>query len=318
MRNRMDKKLWNYAYSILLSVILLLLLGIFIHLGGDGNKITDLPMDATSPSEETFLEEQAVQDKGKSSLLLPEILRKKDEDLQLFYQFIKGRDRDQDKEDWPKVAIIIDDLGYQKEIAERIMNLNYPVAISILPFLPYSQFVAQMAKEKDMTVLLHMPMEAHNSNVNPGEGAIFSTMNEEEIRNKMRSVFQNLPNVNGMNNHMGSKVTENREIMKIVLSEIKAKDMFFIDSMTSPDSVGYELSREMGIKTAYRTVFLDNEQDIDYIRSQVNLLKEFALKNGNAIAIGHPYCNTIDVLIEAGLLLQAGGIDIVDLEELLK
>jgi uncharacterized protein len=314
----MDKKLWNYAYSILLSVILLLLLGIFIHLGGDGNKITDLPMDATSPSEETFLEEQAVQDKGKSSLLLPEILRKRDEELQLFYQFIQGRDRDQDKEDWPKVAIIIDDLGYQKEIAERIMNLNYPVAISILPFLPYSQFVAQMAKEKDMTVLLHMPMEAHNSNVNPGEGAIFSTMNEEEIRNKMRSVFQNLPNVNGMNNHMGSKVTENREIMKIVLSEIKAKNMFFIDSMTSPDSVGYELSRDMGIKTAYRTVFLDNEQDIDYIRSQVNLLKEFALKNGNAIAIGHPYCNTIDVLIEAGLLLQAGGIEIVDLEELLK
>jgi uncharacterized protein len=314
----MDKKLWNYAYSILLSVILLLLLGIFIHLGGNGNKITDLPMDTTSPSEETFLEEQAVQDKGKSSLLLHEILRKRDEELQLFYQFIKGRDRDQDKEDWPKVAIIIDDLGYQKEIAERIMNLNYPVAISILPFLPYSQFVAQMAKEKEMTVLLHMPMEAHNSNVNPGEGAIFSTMNEEEIRNKMRSVFQNLPNVNGMNNHMGSKVTENREIMKIVLSEIKAKDMFFIDSMTSPDSVGYELSRDMGIKTAYRTVFLDNEQDIDYIRSQVQLLKEFALKNGNAIAIGHPYCNTIDVLIEAGLLLQAGGIEIVDLEELLK
>jgi len=66
----MDKKLWNYAYSILLSVILLLLLGIFIHLGGNGNKITDLPMDTTSPSEETFLEEQAVQDKGKSSLLL--------------------------------------------------------------------------------------------------------------------------------------------------------------------------------------------------------------------------------------------------------
>jgi hypothetical protein len=88
--------------------------------------------------------------------------------------------------------------------------------------------------------------------------------------------------------------------------------------MTSPDSVGYQLSREMGIKTAQRTVFLDNEQDIDYIGNQIDVLKEFALKYGSAIAIGHPYCNTIDMLMEAYLTFPAEGIEIVKLEELLE
>lgn len=309
----MEKKLWNYAYSILLSVILLLLLGIFIYLDGSGNKIKYVPVDMTVQPEETFSKDKELHEKRK--VLLYEMMTKKDEELQLFYHFLKGRE---DKEDIPKVAIIIDDMGYQKEAAERILNLGFPVTISVLPFLPHSQHVAQMAKEKGMIVLLHLPMEPHNPNVNPGKGAIFSTMNEEEIRAKMLANFHELSFVDGINNHMGSKVTENREVMKIVLSEIKARDMFFVDSLTSPDSVGYQLSKEMGIKTAQRSVFLDNEQDIDYIRSQVKLLKEYALKNGNAIAIGHPYCYTIDVLSEIEFMLQAEGIKIVKLEELLE
>lgn len=314
MKNRMEKKLWNYAYSILLSIILLLLVGIFINLNGNNNKTADLSAsNAIKPIEEDIIKEEQV-DQEKRKLFIYDIIDQKNKDLQYFYRFVMERE----KEVRGKVAIIIDDMGYQKEIAERIMNLNFPVAISVLPFLPHSQMVAQMAKEKGMTVLLHLPMEPHNSNVNPGKGAIFTTMNEEEIRAKMLANLQNLPYVDGINNHMGSKATENREVMKIVLSEIMERDIFFIDSMTSPDSIAYKLSKEMGIKTAQRSVFLDNEQDMDYIRNQVNVLKEFALKNGNAIAIGHPFCNTIDVLTEAGLMLQAAGIKIVKLEELLE
>lgn len=314
MKNRMEKKLWNYAYSILLSIILLLLVGIFINLNGNNNKTADLSASNTiKPIEEDIIKEEQV-DQEKRKLFIYDIIDQKNKDLQYFYRFVMDRE----KEVRGKVAIIIDDMGYQKEIAERIMNLNFPVAISVLPFLPHSQMVAQMAKEKGMTVLLHLPMEPHNSNVNPGKGAIFTTMNEEEIRAKMLANLQNLPYVDGINNHMGSKATENREVMKIVLSEIMERDIFFIDSMTSPDSIAYKLSKEMGIKTAQRSVFLDNEQDMDYIRNQVNVLKEFALKNGNAIAIGHPFCNTIDVLTEAGLMLQAAGIKIVKLEELLE
>ncbi|MFO8153587.1 divergent polysaccharide deacetylase family protein [Thioalkalivibrio sp.] len=309
----MDKKLWNYAFSILLSAILLLLLGIFVHLDSN-NKVNGKPLGPGVISEETKVQEEDIQDKEVPFLY--EIFSKKDEELQLFHQFTK--DRRIDIVGNPKVAIIIDDLGYQEEIAGRILNLNFPVAISVLPFLSDSQLVAQMAKEKGMTVLLHLPMEPHNSNVNPGKGAIFSNMNEEEIRNKMLTNLLEFPEADGINNHMGSKVTENKEIMRIVLDEIKERDIFFIDSMTSPDSVGYQLSKEMGIKTAFRSVFLDNEQNVDYIRNQISLLKEFAIRNGSAIAIGHPYCNTIDVLNELDIILEAEGVEIVKLEELLE
>jgi uncharacterized protein len=313
MRDKMDKKLWNYVFSILLSAILLLLLGIFVHLDSN-HKVNGKPLGPGVISEETKKQEEDIQDKEVPFLY--EIFSKKDEELQLFHKFMKDRRVDIDGK--PKVAIIIDDLGYQKEIAERILNLKFPVAISVLPFLSDSQLVAKMAKEKGMTVLLHLPMEPHDSNVNPGRGAIFSTMNEEEIRNKILTNLLEFPEADGINNHMGSKVTENKEIMRIILDEIKERDIFFIDSMTSPDSVGYKLSKEMGIKTAFRSVFLDNEQNVDYIRNQISLLKEFAIRNGSAIAIGHPYCNTVDVLNELDILLEAEGIEIVKLEELLE
>jgi len=309
----MDKKLWNYTFSILLSAILLLLLGIFVHLDSN-NKVNGKPLGPGVISEETKVQEEDIQD--KEIPFLYEIFIKKDEESQLFHKFTKDRRIRIDGK--PKVAIIIDDLGYQQEIAERILNLKFPITVSVLPFLSDSQLVAKMAKENGMTVLLHLPMEPHNSNVNPGKGAIYSTMNEEEIRNKMLANLLEFPEADGVNNHMGSKVTENKEIMRIVLNEIKGRDIFFIDSMTSPDSVGYKLSKEMGIRTAFRSVFLDNEQDVEYISNQVSLLKEFALRNGSAIAIGHPYCNTIDMLNELDIILEAEGVEIVKLEELLE
>jgi uncharacterized protein len=309
----MNKKLWNYTFSILLSAILLLLLGVFIHLDSN-NRVNGKPLGPGVISEDTNIPEEDIQDKEVPFLF--EIYEEQEDDQQLFHKFIENRKKD--LIDKPKVAIIIDDLGYQKEIAERILNMDFPVAISVLPFLSHSQLVAQMAKDKGMTVLLHLPMEPHNSDVNPGQGAIFSTMSEEDIRNKVSSNLFNLPNIDGINNHMGSKVTENEEIMRIVLTEIKKRGMFFVDSMTSPNSVGYKLCKEMGIKTAYRSVFLDNEKDLDYIRNQVKLLKEDAIRNGSAIAIGHPYCNTVDVLYEMDSLLQSEGIEIVNLKELLE
>jgi hypothetical protein len=309
----MNKKLWNYTFSILLSAILLLLLGIFVHLDSN-NRVNGKPLGPGVISEDTNVPEEHIQDKEVPFLY--EIYEEQEEKQQLFHKFIENRKKD--LTDKPEVAIIVDDLGYQKEIAERILNLNYPITISVLPFLSHSQSVAQMGKEKGMTVLLHLPMEPHNSSVNPGKGAIFSTMSEEDIRNKVSSNLLSFPDIDGVNNHMGSKITENEEIMRIVLTEIKKRGIFFVDSMTSPNSIGYRLSKEMGIKTAYRSVFLDNEKDIDYIRNQVNLLKEYAIRNGSAIAIGHPYCNTVEVLNEMDVLLESEGIEIVKLEELLE
>ncbi len=311
----MEKKFWNYAYSLLLSIILLLLIGIFLNLNSSQHNVeNNVVLSNEQDLTESVLEEKKERITEKHTIFLPDILDQKVRDLPWYNKYI--RDRYQEKKK-VKIAIIIDDMGYQKDIAEQIMNLDFPVAVSVLPFLPHSRVITEMAKERGFTVLLHLPMEPHNSNIDPGKGAIFTTMTEQEIRAKIRANLQDVPDIDGVNNHMGSKVTEDENVMRIVLDEIKKNDLFFIDSITSPNSVGYKLSKEMGVKTAQRNVFLDNEQDREYIISQVAVLKDIAQKFGSAIAIGHPYCNTISILTELRSILNPAEIEIVPIVELL-
>lgn len=312
----MVKKSWNYLYSLLLSIILLLLVGIFLNLNSNESNISNnVVANKSEHIQDPEVQKQELFVSEKRTFFMPEIFDQESKETPLLNKFLKDRKKDERR---AKIAIIIDDIGYQIEIAEQIMSLNYPVAISVLPFLPHSQFVAQMAKEKGLTVLLHLPMEPHNANTDPGKGAIFTTMNEHEIKAKILANLKDIPYVDGVNNHMGSKATEDEFIMRTVLHELKERNLFFIDSMTSPHSIGYQLSKEMGLKTAQRTVFLDNEKNIDYIRNQVVVLKNTALKYGSAIAIGHPYCNTIDVLKELESIVEPEGVEIVPLKELLE
>lgn len=218
----------------------------------------------------------------------------------------------------PKVAFIIDDLGYETEVAKKIMELEFPIALSILPFLQYSQFIAEEGKKNNKEIMLHLPMEPSNSSVNPGPGAIKSCMSEEEIRQAVRECILNFPYAIGVNNHMGSKITEDREIMKIILEEIREFNLFFIDSLTSKNSIACEVAQEMGIKTAVRSVFLDNENDMEYIKGQMLEVQETALREGEAIAIGHSRINTYYVLKRLIPELIRAGIEIVPVSELVK
>jgi len=218
----------------------------------------------------------------------------------------------------PKVAFIIDDLGYETEVARKMIELEFPVALSILPFLQYSKFIAEEAKKYNQEVILHLPMEANDSSTNPGPGAIKLYMPEEEIRQTVRKCLLNFPYIIGTNNHMGSKITENRKIMEIILEEIREYNIFFIDSITSKNSVAYEIAQEMGIKSAVRSVFLDNENDMDYIKEQMLKVQETALREGEVIAIGHSRINTFYVLKMMTPELIKAGIEIVPLSELVK
>lgn len=218
----------------------------------------------------------------------------------------------------PKAAFIIDDLGYETEVAKKMMELEFPVALSILPFLQYSEFTAEEGEKNNKEIMLHLPMEANNSGADPGPGAIKSDMSEEEIRQAVRDCIFNFPYIIGVNNHMGSKITEDREIMEIVLEEIKKYNLFFIDSVTTKDSIAYEVAREMEIKSAVRSVFLDNENDMDYIKGQMLEVQETALREGEAIAIGHSRINTFYVLKRMVPELIKAGIEIVPVSELVK
>jgi hypothetical protein len=110
----------------------------------------------------------------------------------------------------PKVAFIIDDLGYETEVAKTMIELEFPVTLSILPFLQYSEFIAEEGRKNNQEIMLHLPMESSNSSANPGPGAIKSYMSEEEIRQSVRDCILNFPYIIGVNNHMGSKIIFHR------------------------------------------------------------------------------------------------------------
>jgi polysaccharide deacetylase 2 family uncharacterized protein YibQ len=218
----------------------------------------------------------------------------------------------------PKVAFIIDDLGYEIEVAKKIMELEFPIALSILPFLQYSEFIAEEGRKNNQEIMLHLPMEPNNSDADPGPGVIKSYMSEEEIRQAVRDCILNFPYIIGTNNHMGSKITEDREIMEIILEEIREYNLFFIDSITTKDSIAYEVAQEMEIKSAVRSVFLDNENDMEYIKGQMLEIQETALIEGEVIAIGHGRINTFYVLKRMVPELIKAGIEIVPVSELVK
>lgn len=218
----------------------------------------------------------------------------------------------------PKIAFIIDDLGYEKEVAQKIIELDFPIALSILPFLQNSEYIAEEGNKNNQEIMLHLPMEPNNSDTDPGPGAIKSYMSEEEIRQAVRDSIFDFPYVIGVNNHMGSKITEDRRIMKIILEEIRRYNLFFIDSMTSKNSIAYEVAQEIGVKTAVRSVFLDNKNDIEYIKGQMLEARKIALKDGEAIAIGHSRINTFYVLKRMVPEFIKAGIEIVPVSELVK
>ena len=218
-----------------------------------------------------------------------------------------------------KVAIVIDDMGRDIAKLRRLQEVESEINIAILPYLKDSKTVAQESYERGWNVILHLPMEPQNVAVhNPGKGALLTSMTGEQVRNVIIEDLENIPYAIGFNNHMGSKFTEDEALMKVVIDTASEMGVFFLDSRTTSKSVGVKLARKMGVKTASRSVFLDNKQDEDYIRGQVEELIRIAKLNGSAIGIGHPYSETISVIIEKEADFERAGVKLVRLDELVR
>lgn len=199
----------------------------------------------------------------------------------------------------PKVALVIDDLGQDIRLADCFLKIDAPIAFAILPFQPHSQEIARAVYEAGQVIVLHLPMEpALYPEFNPGPGALFLTMDRGQVEEAVRAAIQEVPNLAGVNNHMGSSFTEDSERMTWVLEELKRQGLFFLDSRTSARTKANGLARRLGIKTAERAVFLDNVQEEEAIRAQLRRLVALARQNGQAIAIGHPYYETCQVLTD--------------------
>ena len=193
----------------------------------------------------------------------------------------------------PMVALIIDDLGGSLKQANVFLKIDGPIIFSILPNLAFSKKISRLANDSGKEVILHCPMEPEDyPKDDPGKGGIFSTMEKDEILKILDKDLESVPNAVGFNNHMGSKLTQDREKMKIILGWAKRKKLFFIDSRTTAETKGAEVARELDVKFGERLVFLDNIREVPEIEKELSRLLSLAKKNGKAIGIGHPYPET--------------------------
>jgi polysaccharide deacetylase 2 family uncharacterized protein YibQ len=199
----------------------------------------------------------------------------------------------------PRLAVIIDDLGYDLRVARSFIQLDLPLSFSVLPSAPFTKRIVKEANKAECELILHLPMEPKNyPSVNPGPGALYLSMDERGIRQTLDGDLREIEGVKGVNNHMGSSFTENTEKMLIVLKYLKEKELFFVDSLTTSRSVGFKLARKIGLPTAGRSVFLDNELSQKAIRIQIDRLLSIARHSGDVIGIGHPHRETLEALRE--------------------
>ncbi len=189
---------------------------------------------------------------------------------------------------YPQLALIIDDIGYSREHADRFLALQIPLTFSVLPRLPYSAELAAVIHSEGHEVMLHQPMEPYNRRIDPGPGALFVDDGPERIDRIMEENIEAFPFAIGVNNHMGSRFTEHRPGIYEALQIIKRNRLFFVDSLTTHRSQAFRVARQLHMPAAARNVFLDIHPSPAAIDQQLQRLVRHAERSGRAIGIGHP------------------------------
>jgi len=194
-----------------------------------------------------------------------------------------------------KLAVVIDDFGTSQEVVYMMENLPREITPSILPFRQYSRWSAKYLKKQGFDVLLHLPMEPKNHFFRE-DNMLTVNMTRAQMERYLQRALREVPGASGINNHEGSKFTADPIAIKNLLFLLTNRNMFFLDSRTTRDTLAYETARTLGIKTCKRDVFLDNDHNINYIKGQWRSFLKKARKRGFAIAIGHARAETITAL----------------------
>lgn len=211
----------------------------------------------------------------------------------------------------PVVAIIIDDIGNNLPLDERAVALPGPIACAFLPGTPYAARLARIAHRAGKEVLLHLPLEAIGHET-LGPGGLTLHMGESEFMRTVQADLAAIPDVDGVNNHMGSLMTQHPGDMAWLMAALKQNGgLFFVDSRTTPRTVAYNVAREYGVPATWRDVFLDDVQTKQAILAQLHRLIRIAKRRGSAVAIGHPYPATLAVLENHLSALAAAGVHLV-------
>ncbi|MFT5220246.1 MAG: polysaccharide deacetylase 2 family uncharacterized protein YibQ [Planctomycetota bacterium] len=201
----------------------------------------------------------------------------------------------------PILSLVIDDLGYSLSQGKAAIELRGQHTYAILPTASYSLKLAEIARQQNKEVILHLPMQSINMAVNAEPSALHAAMDENQLSEKVHNLLARIPGIKGVNNHMGSYLTRLDFFMRPVMDIIHSfnQDLYFLDSRTTPGSVAYTQAIEAGLQSTTRDIFLDNEHENPAsIRLQLQLWLTRAREHGSAIAIGHPHANTLSVLNE--------------------
>lgn len=215
-----------------------------------------------------------------------------------------------------RLAVVIDDLGRSLTFARKLARLDIPLTFSIMPQAPHSRETAKIAAEANREVMLHQPMEPEGyPEVNPGPGALLTNMGADAIRTQLAENLAVVPMAKGVNNHTGSRYTQIESVLAPVMEELGSRGLFFLDSLTTPKSVAGVVAKRYGLAYYRRSIFLDNVRESDAILRQMKKAERLARLSGQAIAIGHPYPETLDAL-RLWLGQRSGDVQVVSLSEL--
>jgi polysaccharide deacetylase 2 family uncharacterized protein YibQ len=218
----------------------------------------------------------------------------------------------------PRLAIILDDLGSDRDAAQAIFALNQPLTVSILPFHAHSTEIAQEAKSRGYSVMLHLPMQAVGNEL-PETQQLYSGMSEEELRRTIEGMLKSVPGAIGVNNHEGSQATTDEKLMMELMPLLKQRGLFFVDSRTTAATVAFDAAEKTGTRCGFRNVpFLDDVQQVPAIEKQLDLAIRGAKEKGAAIAIGHPHPETLQALKEMLPRAEAEGVHLVFVSEVVR
>lgn len=214
------------------------------------------------------------------------------------------------------IVIIIDDLGYSLKRGRLAVELPGAVTVAVLPHSPHGRNLAEMAHHQNKEVMMHAPM-SNLSGRALDEGGLTSAMDRRTFTAVLRENLRAVPHVSGVNNHMGSLLTQEKRPMQWLMGELKVRQLYFVDSRTSPDSLAGEIAREQGLPNLERNFFLDNERDCQGIARQFTLFLAQAKRIGHSVAIAHPYPETLQFLHAILPALAEAGIRLVPASHLL-
>lgn len=270
--------------------------------------IEDIEEKVTEPEETNVIEEEGV----VYEVIEEPVEQTQEEEKSSFVPIkpiIEGK---------PKIAIVIDDVGMNLKQSRAAIALDPNITLAFLPYAEQVKELSAQALENGNEIIIHAPMEAMNSDIDLGSLALKADMSLSDFNAEFQKISQSFEGYVGVNNHMGSRLTQDKQAMSQLMRLLKAKDLYFLDSKTISTSVAAEMAAFYGVPFAVRDVFLDHEDSTEFVTKALAKVEGVARRSGSAIAIGHPKANTMEGLQAWIATLEEKGFELVPLSKLIQ